>query len=72
MLEKYNINITKLIKPESNTQIEKEIIKLLWIFFINKKVIMIKNNFQILNINEITSILNIFAKLNNDKFVILS
>lgn len=72
LMGKYKINIAKLIKSESNTQIEKEIIKVLSFFYINKKVIMIKNNFQILNIAEISSILNIFANLNNDKFVILS
>ncbi|ATZ20797.1 cysteine peptidase family C39 domain-containing protein [Mesoplasma coleopterae] len=72
LLNKYSIKITKLVKPETNTQLEKEIIKLLNVFYINKKVILIKNDFQIISFDEIKSILAIFTKLSNDKFLILS
>ncbi|AVN59564.1 hypothetical protein CG008_01430 [Mesoplasma florum] len=72
LLNKYSIKITKLVKPETNSQIEKEIIKLLNVFYINKKVILIKNDFQILTFDEIKSILTIFTKLSDDKFLILS
>ncbi|WP_027875304.1 cysteine peptidase family C39 domain-containing protein [Mesoplasma chauliocola] len=72
LIEKYSINISKLIKPESCTQVEKEIIKLLSIFYLEKKVILVKNNFEIITFDEIKAILKEFTKLNNDKFVILS
>ncbi|ATQ35421.1 hypothetical protein CS528_01405 [Mesoplasma entomophilum] len=72
LLNKYSIKITKLVKPETNTQLEKEIIKLLNVFYINKKVILIKNDFQIISFDEIKSILAIFTKLSDDKFLILS
>ncbi|WP_164703957.1 cysteine peptidase family C39 domain-containing protein [Mesoplasma entomophilum] len=72
LLNKYSIKIIKLVKPETNTQLEKEIIKLLNVFYINKKVILIKNDFQIISFDEIKSILAIFTKLSDDKFLILS
>ncbi|ATZ21479.1 cysteine peptidase family C39 domain-containing protein [Mesoplasma tabanidae] len=72
ILDRHFIKITKLVKPETYTQIEKEIIKLLSIFYIDKKVILIKNDFQILTFDEIILVLSIFTKLNDDKFVILS
>ncbi|MDQ0567808.1 putative double-glycine peptidase [Mycoplasma yeatsii] len=66
LLTKYNINLIKIINSHDLNKKEYEIIKLLRIFYLNSQYILLKDDFEILEKQDIENVLKLFENYNSN------
>ncbi|WP_265512135.1 cysteine peptidase family C39 domain-containing protein [Mycoplasma mycoides] len=72
LINKYQINLTKIINLETITKLETEFIKLLRIFYLDHHYLLFNDNFEIINKTDISLVLKLFASYSNSSLIITS
>ncbi|SRX62067.1 cysteine peptidase family C39 domain-containing protein [Mycoplasma mycoides] len=72
LINKYQINLTKIINLETITKLETEFIKLLRIFYLDHHYLLFNDNFEIINKTDISLVLKLFTSYSNSSLIITS
>ncbi|WP_265494533.1 cysteine peptidase family C39 domain-containing protein [Mycoplasma mycoides] len=72
LINKYQINLTKIINLETITKLETEFIKLLRIFYLGHHYLLFNDNFEIINKTDISLVLKLFTSYSNSSLIITS
>ncbi|WP_265504945.1 cysteine peptidase family C39 domain-containing protein [Mycoplasma mycoides] len=72
LINKYQINLTKIINLETITKLETEFIKLLRIFYLDHRYLLFDDNFEIINKTDISLVLKLFTSYSNSSLIITS
>ncbi|WP_026133628.1 cysteine peptidase family C39 domain-containing protein [Mycoplasma mycoides] len=72
LINKYQINLTKIINLETITKLETEFIKLLRIFYLDHRYLLFNDNFEIINKTDISLVLKLFTSYSNSSLIITS
>nr|VZR97850.1 Lactococcin-G-processing and transport ATP-binding protein LagD [Mycoplasma feriruminatoris] len=72
LINKYQINLAKVINIESVSKLELEFIKLLQIFYLDYKYILFDDNFEIINKKDISLVLELFTNYSNSSLILTS